>query len=273
MTHLFRCCILSGVMLVLAGSGASAQTPTLPYDHVHLNVPDAAAASTWYEKNFGGKRITEAPNRIMFGSTRLMFLIAKDAKPSAGGAIDHLGFSVADLDAKMKELEAAGVKIATPARDVPGLFKLAFVEDPWGTRIEVVQDPELLGLHHIHMRAPNPDEAFAWLLDKFGGKRQQLKGRIDAVRYDAEGFSSMWILITKGEAEPSMGRAIDHIGWRSTGPLNDTMNFLTGKGAVATTQPRPLPLPNGPSINFAYVAGPAGARIELVERPGLKPGQ
>jgi catechol 2,3-dioxygenase-like lactoylglutathione lyase family enzyme len=273
MTHLFRRCILSGALLLFAGSGASAQTPTLPYDHVHLNVPDAAAASTWYEKNFGGTRITEAPNRIMFGSTRLMFLVAKDAKPSAGGAIDHLGFSVADLDAKMKELEAAGVKVATPARDVPGLFKLAFVEDPWGTRIEVVQDPELLGLHHIHMRAPNPDEAFAWLLDKFGGKRQQLKGRIDAVRYDAEGFSSMWILITKGEAEPSMGRAIDHIGWRSTGPLNDTMTFLTGKGAVATTQPRPLALPNGPSINFAYVAGPAGARIELVERPGLKPGQ
>jgi hypothetical protein len=83
----------------------------------------------------------------------------------------------------------------------------------------------------------------------------------------------MWILVTKGEAEPSMGRAIDHIGWRSTKPLADTMTELTGKGAVATSQPRPLTLPNGPSINFAYVAGPAGARIELVERPGLKPGQ
>ena len=263
----------SAVLLGTCATAASAQTPTLPYDHVHLNVPDAAAASAWYEKHFGGTRITEAPNRIMYGSTRLMFLISKTAAPSAGGAIDHLGFSVADLDAKMKEFEAAGVKITSPARDVAGLFKLAFIEDPWGTRLEVVQDPELLGLHHIHMRAPNPDEAFTWLLEKFGGKRQPLKGRIDAVRYDAEGFSSMWILITKGEAEPSMGRAIDHIGWRSTKPLTETMTELTGKGAVATSQPRPLTLPNGPSINFAYVAGPAGARTELVERPGLKPGQ
>jgi hypothetical protein len=40
-----------------------------------------------------------------------------------------------------------------------------------------------------------------------------------------------------------------------------------------TSEPRPLELPNGPSINFSYVAGPGGARIELVERPGLKPGQ
>jgi hypothetical protein len=45
------------------------------------------------------------------------------------------------------------------------------------------------------------------------------------------------------------------------------------KGVQKTSEPRPLALPNGPSINFAYVAGPSGARIELVERPGLKPGQ
>ena len=251
----------------------SAQTATFPYDHIHLNVPDAAAASDWYEKNFGGKRITEAPNRIMFGSTRFMFLIKKDALPSAGGAIDHVGFSVPDLDAKMKEWQAAGVKITSPARDVPGLFKLAFIEDPWGTRIEVVQDPELLGLHHLHLRNPNPDEGFAWLMDKFGGKKMPLKNRIDGIRYDADGFSSVWILITKGEAEPSTGRAIDHIGWRSVGPLKDTIDGLRAKKVEVETEPRPLTLPNGPAINFSYVAGPAGARIELVERPGLKPGQ
>jgi hypothetical protein len=41
---------------------------------------------------------------------------------------------------------------------------------------------------------------------------------------------------------------------------------------TVTTEPRPLSLPNGPAINFSYVAGPAGAKIEIVERPGLKPG-
>jgi hypothetical protein len=156
---------------------------------------------------------------------------------------------------------------------VPGLFKLGFVEDPWGTKIEVVQDPELLGLHHMHMRAPNPEDTITWLLDKFGGKRMQLKGRLDAVRYDAEGFSSMWILVQKGEAEPSIGHAIDHIGWRSVGPLADTINGLRAKQVEVESEPRPLPLPNGPTINFSYVHGPSGARIELVERPGLKPGQ
>ena len=259
--------------IALAAAPAFAQTPTLPYDHIHLLVPDPATASAWYEKHFGGKRITEAPDRLMFGSTRLMFIRNAAAKPSAGSAIDHIGFSFTDLDAKMKEFEAAGVKITSPMRDVPGLFKLAFLEDPWGARIEVVQDPELLGLHHVHMRGPNPEEVFTWLLDKFGGRRQQLKGRIDAVRYDHDGFSSIWILVTKGEAEPSIGHAIDHIGWRSTGPLADTINALRAKNVEVTAEPRPLNLPNGPSINYSYVAGPYGARIELVERPGLKPGQ
>ncbi len=259
--------------LSLAAVAGRAAEQTLPYDHIHLNVPDPAAAANWYEKNFGGKRNPEGPNRLMFGSTRLMFLPKADAKPSSGSAVDHIGFSFADLDAKMKEFEAAGVKVVTPVRDVPGLFKLGFVEDPWGTRIEVVQDPDLLGLHHVHMRGPNPDEVFAWLQAKFGGERTKLKGRIDALKYSAAGFSDMWILVQRGDAEPSEGHAIDHIGWRSTGPLAKTIDDLHSQGVTILTQPRPLNLPKGPSINFAYVAGPAGAKIEMVERPGLKPGE
>jgi predicted enzyme related to lactoylglutathione lyase len=264
---------LSAVLFNLATGGAQAPTPTYPYDHIHLNVPDPAAGANWYEKNFGGKRITEAPDRLMYGSTRFMFLKKADAAPSSGSAIDHVGFSFADLDAKMKEFEANGVKIVTPVRDVPGLFKLGFVEDPWGTKIEVVQDPELLGLHHLHMRGPDTEEVFTWLLAKFGGERTKMKGRLDGMKYSAEGFSTVWILVQKGDATPSIGRAIDHIGWRSTRPLADTIAELRGKGVTVTSEPRPLPLPNGPTINFSYVAGPAGARIEMVERPGLKPGQ
>jgi len=259
-TTLFRVSILAGALVAFSGAGAAAQTATLPYDHIHLNVPDPAAAANWYEKHFGGTRITEAPDRLMFGSTRFMFLRSATAKPSAGSAIDHVGFSFADLDAKMKEFEAAGIKVTTAARDVASLFKLAFVEDPWGTRIEMVQDPELLGLHHVHPRSPDPDQAFAWLLGNFGGERTKLKGRIDGLRYRAAGFRDMWILVTKGEAEPSIGHAINHLGWRSAKPLADTLTELVAKGVQKTSEPRPLSLPNGPSINFAYVAGPSGTQ-------------
>jgi predicted enzyme related to lactoylglutathione lyase len=224
--------VVAALACGLLTSATIASAQTLPYDHIHLNVPDTAAAANWYEKNFGGRRITEAPDRIMFGAVRLMFLRkTTETPPSSGSVIDHIGFSFADLDAKMKELEANGVKVVTPVRDVAGLFKLGFVEDPWGTRIEVVQDTELLGLHHIHLRSPQPEAMLTWLQEKFGGERKQLKGRLDAMFYRAPGFTDMWILVQRGESTPSLGKAIDHIGWRSTGPLGDTINGLRAKGS------------------------------------------
>src|SRR5262245_47899886 len=239
----------------------SAETSILPVlDHIHLNVPNQATGVEWYRKNFGGQPSTEAPDRLMFGETRLIFLANANGQPSTGSALDHLGFSVADLDAKMKELEAAGAKVVAPARDVTGLFKLAFVEDPWGTRIEVVQDPEKLGLHHIHLRAPDAAAALAWYKEKFGGESAKLKDRIDGLRY-----TGVWLLIQRGDATPSEGHAIDHIGWRTTDLAAKTTE-LKGQNVKFTTEPRPLRLAGGATVHFAYLEGPAGAKIELVQR-------
>jgi lactoylglutathione lyase len=240
---------------------AAAQTPIMPIlDHIHLNVPDQAKAVEWYEKNFGGTPMTEAPDRLMFGDTRLIFLKNDKGQPSTGSALDHLGFSFADLDAKMKELEAAGVKVVTPVRDVAGLFKLGFVEDPWGTRIEVVQDAEKLGLHHVHLRAPDPAATLAWYKEKFAGESGKLKDRLDGLKW-----GGVWILVQRGEAVPSEGHAIDHIGWRTPNLAAKTAE-LKEQAVKFTTEPRPLKLASGTMVNFAYLEGPAGAKIELVQR-------
>jgi len=265
-----------GLAAVLIGAAASAraQTTVLPFDHIHVNEP-AAEASQWWEKNIpGGRRITEAPNRIMYGAVRLMFLGARSTGGSDGSVIEHLGFSVPDLDATMRALAAIDTKVIEPVKDTPGLYKTAMIESPWGTRVQLVQDSELLGLHHVQLRSTDPDDMFTWLLDKFGGERTKLKGQIDSVKYGGvPGFTTVYIVAAKGSSVPSQGRAIDHIGWRSIGTIAETKAMLEGKSVELTSQPRPLELPNGPSINFFYVAGPDGARIEIVERPGLKPGQ
>jgi catechol 2,3-dioxygenase-like lactoylglutathione lyase family enzyme len=255
-------------------AAAVAQTKAmLPFDHIHLNEP-AADASAWWEKNIPqGRRITEAPNRIMYGAVRLMFLGASSSGGSQGSVIEHLGFSVADIDAKMRELAAINTKVIEPVKNVPGLYETALIESPWGTQIQLVQDPELLGLHHVQLRVSDTEAAYAWLLDKFGGERTKIKGQIDSVKYAGTGgFTTVYVVITKGESAPSQGRVIDHIGWRSTATINETKAMLEGKQVQLTSQPRPLELPNGPTINYFYVAGPNGTRIEIVERPGLKPG-
>ena len=136
------CALLVTVAAAAPGTVLSAQTPILPIlDHIHLNVPDQAKGVEWYQKAFGGKTLAEAPDRLMFGETRLNFLKNDKGQPSSGSALDHLGFSFADLDAKMKEFEAAGVKVVTPVRDVPGLFKFGFVEDPWGRASRLSRTP------------------------------------------------------------------------------------------------------------------------------------
>jgi len=264
MRLLVRCglCGVAGMLWTMP-LGAAGQSPAqiLPIvDHIHLNVPDQAKGVEWYQRFFAGKTTTEAPDRLLFGDTRLIFLKSDTGQPSSGSALDHIGFSVADLDAKIKELEAAGVRVVSPVREVQGLFKLAFVEDPWGTRIEIVQDAEKLGLHHVHLRAPDAAAALTWYKEKFGGETAKLKDRLEGLRY-----SGVWLLVQRGDATPSEGHAIDHIGWRTT-DLDAKAPELKSQNVKFLTEPRPLRLAGGATVHFAYVEGPAGAKIELVER-------
>jgi lactoylglutathione lyase len=237
---------------------APAVTETLTYDHVHLGVPDPAKAVEWYAKYFDLQPgpAGEPNDRLLLGKIRFIFLKNDKPLPSAGGAVDHIGLSFPDLATKMKEFETAGIKIVTPIQEERGLFKHAFIEDPWGTKIEVLQDPETLGFHHVHLRAPDPEAALKWYLDMFGGERTKLKGRVDAVKY-----GDVWILAEKGNATPSEGHAIDHIGWRTTMDLNAKATELKAKGVKFTTEPRPLR-----DIHMSYVEGPAAVKIELLQR-------
>jgi lactoylglutathione lyase len=250
------------VVLAVSASPAKAQTGMANMvDHIHLAVPDQTKAVEWYRKHFGGQPMTaEAPERLLFGETRVIFQRNEKPQPSSGSVLDHLGFSVPDLDRALTALASDGARIVTPAREAPGLFKLAFIEDPWGVRIEVVQDAEKLGLHHVHLRAPDPAAALAWYVANVGGPAAKLKDRIDGVN-----LGGVWLVVQKGEATPSAGHAIDHIGFR---PLNvDTVVAgLKAKNVKVTTEPRPLTLPSGVSMRLAFIEGPDGVRIELVQR-------
>jgi catechol 2,3-dioxygenase-like lactoylglutathione lyase family enzyme len=131
--------------------------------------------------------------------------------------------------------------------------------------VEVVEDAALTGLHHIHLQTPDTEAMFAWLTTKFGGERGKLKGRIDGMKYGAANFNDVWILVQQGAASPSEGHAVDHVGWRVI-DLNAKVAELKDKGVKVTSEPRPLRLAGGATIYYAYVEGPSGTKIELVQR-------
>jgi hypothetical protein len=72
------------VCLALGAISTTAAAQTFPYDHIHLNVPDPAAAADWYVKYFGARKNPEGPDRLMLGSTRLLFV--KRTPSQAAGA-------------------------------------------------------------------------------------------------------------------------------------------------------------------------------------------
>src|SRR6266508_6458488 len=87
-------------VLIGAAASAHAQTTMLPFDHIHVNEP-AAEASQWWEKNIpGGRRITEAPNRIMYGAVRLMFLGATSTGGSDGSVIERSEEHTSELQSR-----------------------------------------------------------------------------------------------------------------------------------------------------------------------------
>src|SRR5262245_42658054 len=255
-----RIATMCGSFLIAAASIAAADpaAPNLAIDNVHIRVGDPAQARDWYIKNLGATA-GESATQVYFGKMLIAIVKTDKPQPSAGSAIDHIGLSFADLEAKMKDLQAAGVKVVTPLRDAPGLFKLAFIEDPWGVKIELVQDAEQLGFHHVHLSAPDPEASLKWYEDMVGGKRDKLKGRIDGLRYNG-----IWLLAAKsGATAPvsSAERAVMSVGW-TIKDMNQAAGAFKAKGAKVAVEPRAIG-----KLWYAFFEDPNGARVELLQRP------
>ena len=242
-------------LLLTFAAPIALRTETFPYDHMHLAAPDQAKAVEWYVANLGARR-GDANDRVVFGHTIFAFIKAEGALPSIGSAIDHIGFSVADVEAKMKELQAAGARLVTPVHDIPGLFKSGSVEDPFGVKMEIVQDPETPGFHHIHLRVPDPEVTLKWYLDNFGGQRMKLKGQVDGIKYSNQ---NVWLLVQKADnTAPSQGHAIDHLGW-GVANVGAKVAELAAKG-LKTENPRAAR-----HLTVGFVVSPDGVRIEMVQ--------
>lgn len=234
------------------------------YHHVHLAAPNAEEAAQWYIKHMGCQASSLGKTSAQCGPVILLFAARPPKGGSEGSGVDHIGFSFRDLAAKMKDYEAAGIKITSPVRDVAGLFKLAFVEDPWGTRIEVVEDLEYLGFHHIHLRSTDPAAALKWYQNAFGGQASKLKGRLEGILY-----GTVWLLAARateqqGKPAPTEGRSLDHLGW-SFPNLDAATAELKGKGVTFQQEPREIKAAVASKI--AFVMGPDDVRIEIVQPP------
>jgi len=230
------------------------------YGHIHLAAPDTAVAAQWYVKHFGGTASgfggdTSSIDRVAYGNIPVVFFQREPGEGSVGSGVDHIGFSMPDVAEKMQAIIADGGKSLGDLVSFAGMT-IGFVEDPWGTKIELIDDSDLRGMHHIHLSSPDPETTLQWYSNMFGGESDKFKGVLDGLFY-----GNVWLLVARarGEIAPTMGRSMDHLGWNFDN-LDEAAVMLKAKGINFTMEPRDYR-----GIRISFVDGPDGVRIELVQ--------
>ena len=110
--------------------------------HIHWNVVAVPEMQAWYATHFGA--VPGTRGRFDAGDlpgVNLTFAKVETVNPGTRGrALDHIGFEVRDLAQFIARLEAAGVTLDSPLREVAdGAVSIAFLTDPWGTYIELTE--------------------------------------------------------------------------------------------------------------------------------------
>lgn len=248
--------------------GVSTALVAEEFDHVHLIAPDTMAAATWYQELFGGRLGKSGPfDAVFYGNDILKVREGEPTSGSGATSLDHISFSVADVAATLEECEAAGGKVVGAARHVEAAgFTFGFCEDPWGTRIEVIDDMDhggAPGLHHLHVFSSDAAATAAWYALQFGGEVVAFKGLapLQSILYD-NGGDETWLVVTQvpGERTGTDGTAVDHIGWHTT-EYDPWLERLRANGVKFVEEPRML----DDGHRIAFVEGPEGTKIELVE--------
>ena len=119
---------------------------------------------------------------------------------------------------------------------------------------------------HVHLRSPNPEATAAFFERMFGAEiirsMQQGKPRIDMKVGGADVFIAEVTPDAKVNPPPSTPyQGLDHFGLTVTG-IDDVVAGLMAKGAVFTMEPITI----RPGVRIAFLRGPEGISIELLER-------
>lgn len=239
-------------------------TQAAPYDHVHLTAPSAEDAVNWYVKHFGGEAArfmrsndTSLPiDRVMYGNLAVIFFEREPTGGSVGTGVDHFGFSMPNVAEVVAGVVADG---GTQLGDLIefGGMQIGFVEDPWGTKIELIDDANLRGMHHLHLSSPDPAATLQWYAENFGGSSETFGGALPGLNY-----GDIWLLVAqaRGPIVPTEGRSFDHLGWNFE-DLDAGAEKLKANGVKFSMEPRDYR-----GIRISFAEGPDGVRIEIVQK-------
>jgi catechol 2,3-dioxygenase-like lactoylglutathione lyase family enzyme len=233
--------------------------------HWHLNSKDVQANKKIFVA-MGGvpNKDDERLQRVTFPGVVVILNLGSASGPatgpSVGSAINHVGFTVPNVQEAAAKWKAAGVPV------LPGnnnRTDQAYVVTPDGLRIEILENKTQkfpVQHEHVHFFLPASviPESQAWYGKIFGAKSGT---RANAAVADLPGTQ---LRFAKADAAqvPTKGRILDHIGF----DIKDLQGFIKKLEANGIKLDRPYTKQdNGGAL--AFITDPWGVYIELNQRP------
>jgi catechol 2,3-dioxygenase-like lactoylglutathione lyase family enzyme len=246
--------IIAVWLLAILPAVAQRGGPNVTFGHIHINSadPDRTIAfwtdiigsSTWSRDSLNG-----------VGTLGLLILISPTAPsgPSAGSAIDHIGFKVPDLEPFIIKLAKTSYKSFRPADGQ------LMIDGPDGVRIELAEDSSMyapLQFDHIHFYTTRPNDVQDWYSMLFGAR----PGGEDHPNASFT-VSAAFSVAHADSVSPSAGRAIDHIAFE----IKNLESFCKKLAAEGVKFDSPYQVLPQLKLSAAFLTDPSGVRIELTE--------
>jgi len=265
--------VFAALLLTLTLAAGTAAAQPAPFNEVGVTMGHWHIASKDVEANkklflaMGGKLFMPGGNPlIMFPGVYINLNLGteKGDGGTQGSVVNHVGFIVNNVQQRVAQWKAAGVKVLPGNNNNPAQ---AFVETPDGVRIEILEDKTQsmpVRNEHVHLSMTETEipKAQAWYAKTFGGKPGT---RNNAPVVDLPGVQ---IRFVKAETRPAptRGRVLDHIGF----DVKDHAAFVKKIQGEGNKLDEPVRTGGNGNI-ITYITDPWGTRIEIIQRAPLGP--
>jgi catechol 2,3-dioxygenase-like lactoylglutathione lyase family enzyme len=262
--------LIAGLFLASTVAASPAVAQYAPYNeagvtmgHWHLSSQDVEANKKIFV-GMGGRDISRgAAASVQFPGARINLNLGNDPPGkggSVGSVVNHVGFIVNNVQARVAEWKAAGVAVLPGGNN---RLDQAFVETPDGVRIEILEDKAQanpIQHEHVHFFLTEAElpKAVAWYAKTFGGKAGT---RNNQPIVDIPGGQLRFAKADTAQAK-TRGRVLDHIGV----DVKDHAAFVKKIEAEGIKLDEPPRTNQASGATITYITDPWGTRIEIVQR-------
>src|SRR5882757_7540453 len=174
---------------------------------------------------------------------------------SQGTVVNHVGFIVDNVQMRVAQWKAAGVKVLPGGN---GRLDQAYVETPDGVRMEILEDKTQtvpIRNEHVHFFLPEAEipKAQAWYVKTFGGKASTRNG---GAIVDIPGVQIRFAKADKAQV-PTRHHILDHIGF----DVKDHPAFVKMIQAEGIKLDEPPRKNAATGSTITYITDPWDARI------------